>query len=135
MDDETRIAIASIAESVSTGFARMDRYFELQQAQYVAFRSEIRGELTEVRGELADLRSRLEVLNERVDRVETQVGGLRHEVRALQDWATRELADLRREIRTFESTTRSVHADVRRDLDQLRGRFDRLEKRLDDAHL
>lgn len=128
MDDETRTAIADLAETVRTGFARMDRYFELQQAHHVAFRAEMRGELSEVRAELAELRSRLDALSERVDRIET-------EVRSFRDWATREFADLRREIRTLERSTPTYHTEMRRDLDQLRGRVDRLEQRLDDAQL
>jgi hypothetical protein len=56
MDDETRTAIASLAESVATGFARMDHYFELQQAQHVEFRAEVN--------------TRLDVLTERVDRLD-----------------------------------------------------------------
>jgi len=59
MDDETRTAIATLSETVSTGFARMERYFELQQAQYVAFRAEVRAEFAEVRTELTGMRTEL----------------------------------------------------------------------------
>ena len=41
MDDETRTAFATMAESIAAGFARMDRYFELQQAQHIEFRTEV----------------------------------------------------------------------------------------------
>jgi hypothetical protein len=51
MDTETRVAIATLSETMNAGFARMDRYFELQQAQFLEWRAELRAEL---RGEKVD---------------------------------------------------------------------------------
>lgn len=65
-EDELRTEVALLRDAVHTGFARMDRYFELQQAQHI----ELRGEVRELRGEMQDLRADVQHLTRRVDRIE-----------------------------------------------------------------
>jgi hypothetical protein len=83
MDDETRAA-----------FARMDRYFELSQAQFLELRDEVR----ELRGEVETLRSRVDrlerVTNERFDDVSDQLRTLRQS----QQYANERLAELRDQV-------------------------------------
>jgi polyhydroxyalkanoate synthesis regulator phasin len=82
MDDETRTAFATMAESMAAGFARMDRYFEFQQAQHIEFRTrevlDLRRDVrqlrdvtkeseTDVRRDLDQLTNRVERLDERLD--------------------------------------------------------------------
>ncbi|MEX0890867.1 MAG: hypothetical protein WEB88_01775 [Gemmatimonadota bacterium] len=62
MDDETRAA-----------FARIDRWFELSQEQFISFREEVRGELGELRGELGELRGTVDALGSRMDRLELEM--------------------------------------------------------------
>jgi polyhydroxyalkanoate synthesis regulator phasin len=76
MDDETRTAFATMAESIAVGFARMDRYFELQQAQHIEFRTEVNARLDALT-ERVDRRRDLDQLTNRVDRVEERLDDLR----------------------------------------------------------
>lgn len=57
MDSEMRAAFAALNETLDAGFARMDRYFEMQQKQFLEWRAELTREITEIRIELHDLRS------------------------------------------------------------------------------
>jgi len=65
MDDETRAA-----------FARIDRWFELSQEQFISFRDEVRGGLGELRGEVGELRGAVDALGSRMDRLEQRVDAL-----------------------------------------------------------
>jgi hypothetical protein len=56
METETRAAITALSDTMSAGFARMDRYFELSQQQFVEWRAELRGEFKELRTELLERR-------------------------------------------------------------------------------
>jgi polyhydroxyalkanoate synthesis regulator phasin len=103
---------------VDGGFARVDRWFELQQQQFLEFRAEMLAEL-------ARIHARIDALTERVDRLEK-------ELRAFRDWATREVADLRRAVRTLDDNMHEARAETRRELDRVNGRVDRLEHRLDE---
>jgi hypothetical protein len=42
MDDGIRSELTALRDTMSAGFARMDRYFELQQAQHLELRAEVR---------------------------------------------------------------------------------------------
>jgi ubiquinone biosynthesis protein UbiJ len=113
MDEETRAAFAALAGTVNAGFGRVDRYFELQQAQFVEWRDELRGDV-------AGLRTRLDALTDRVDRLE-------REVALLRDFVTREIAEIRLELREL----RAWHDQsdrLRRELAALSARVDRLER-------
>lgn len=123
MDDETRAAFAALGEVVAAGFARTDRYFELQQAQYV----ELRGEVVELRGEVAALRTEVGRLADRMDALERRVSGLETEVTLLRDYVTREITAIRQELR--ELRLRSDQNDeLRREIADLTARVDRLER-------
>lgn len=139
MDDETRTAIAELSETVAAGFARMDRYFELQQGQFLEFRAEVKARLdvlTErvdrIEAEIAVLRQEVGSLRQEVYLLRQEVDSLRHEFRSFRDWATGEISDLRRELPAMRQSAHESQAAVRRDLDQLGHRVDRLEERVDD---
>lgn len=53
MDTETRTAITALGDT-------MNRYFELQQAQFMEWRDEVRGEFAGLRREFSELRERVE---------------------------------------------------------------------------
>jgi DNA anti-recombination protein RmuC len=108
MDAETREA-----------FARIDRWFELSQAQHAesraemrqqneALRTELRGEMRaqgdELRAEMRDMRTEL---SDRID-------ALTAEFRGFRDWVVAEFAEVRRQLR------------------QLTARVEALERRLAD---
>jgi uncharacterized coiled-coil DUF342 family protein len=102
----------------------MNRYFELQQAQFVEWRDEVRGEFAEMRGEFAGLRERVDALTERV-------ASLEHEVMLLRDYVTREIGEIRLELRDL--SIRSDQTDeLRREINELAVRVDRLEHRQPD---
>jgi predicted nuclease with TOPRIM domain len=132
--------IVSLREAMTTGFARADSYFELQQAQHVELRGDVnqlRGEVREIRDEVRELRAMVEALIGRVDRIEARLGTLEltvqrldSEVRALRDWATGEFAEVRSELRQLRTEAGSGDATLRRDVDALVARVDRLEERL-----
>jgi predicted nuclease with TOPRIM domain len=132
--------IVSLREAMTAGFARVDSYFELQQAQHVELRGDvngIRGDLNELRDEVRELRAMVEDLIDRVDRIEARMGTLEltvqrldSEVRALRDWATREFAEVRSELRQLRPEAGTGDATLRRDVDALLARVDRLEERL-----
>ena len=133
MDTETSAAIAALDDRMTegfaemrAGFARVDRYFELQQLQFVEWRAELRGEMaefrTELRGEIAELRDRVDALTERVGRLE-------HEVLLLRDYVTREFAEVRAELRDLRNNALNADDDLRRDIAALTLRVDRLEER------
>jgi predicted nucleic acid-binding Zn-ribbon protein len=120
MDTETRAAITALGETMSAGFARMDRYFELNQAQFL----ELRGEVAELRTEVRELRERMDALTERVARLE-------HEVAQLRDYVTREIAAIRLELRELRG--RSDQTDeLRREIAELTVRVDAHERRRSD---
>jgi exonuclease VII small subunit len=120
MDSDTRAAFAVLTETMNAGFARADRYFELQQAQFLEWRDELRGDLT-------DLRVRLEALTERVARLEQQVADLEQKLALFRDFVTHEIAGIRLELR--ELRARDDQTDqFRRDIATLAARVDRLEQ-------
>lgn len=109
MDDETRAAFAALGEVVAAGFARTDRHFELQQAQCVELRAEVRQ------------------LHDRMDSLESRISGLETGVTLLRDYVTREITAIRQELR--ELRLRSDQNDeLRREIAQLAARVDRLER-------
>lgn len=136
MDSETRAALAALSNRMDegfaemrAGFARVDRFFELQQLQFVEWRAVLRGEMadlrTELRGEMAELRQRVDALTERVGRLE-------HEVLLLRDYVTRELAEIRLELRDLRTRTVNTDDELRRDVAALTVRVERLEERQSD---
>ena len=138
VDTETRGAIAALGETMNAGFARMgarmdagfarvddrfarvDRYFELQQAQHLA----LRGEFAELRVEVRELRDRVDVLTDRVGRLE-------HEVSQLRDYVTREVAEIRLDLRVLKERPGQT-VELRREIAELAVRVDRLEQRQSD---
>jgi chromosome segregation ATPase len=122
-DDPHRAELAELRDVVHAGFARMDRYFELQQAQHV----ELRGEFQGLRGEFQELRGEVRELTQRVDRIEVQLASLQHEVSALRDHTTRELADIRVELRQLRQEVKR-NAALRAAVDALTDRVTRLER-------
>jgi chromosome segregation ATPase len=115
--------LAALRDTVHAGFARMDRYFELQQAQFLEWRTELRGEVQELRGEVQELARR-------VDRIEGRLAALQHQVGALRDWAAREFADVRLELRRLREQVEERDDALRRDVEALTQRVDSLERRL-----
>jgi predicted nucleic acid-binding Zn-ribbon protein len=111
--------LAGLRDTMNAGFARADRYFELQQAQHV-----------ELRGEVEELRDLLLALTARVDRLEARVAGLESELRAFRDWTSRELMDIRRELRLLREAAEE-RDELRREVDALDVRVTRLEQRRD----
>jgi predicted nucleic acid-binding Zn-ribbon protein len=102
MDDEMRAA-----------FARIDRWFELSQAQHSELRQEVGG------------------LGQRLAGVEQEVGGLRQEVGGLGrrlDGVEREITALRHEFHRFRDWVTARFAEVRLALEDLAGRIERLER-------
>ncbi len=124
MDSETRAAfatqgaaIAALSETMTAGFARVDRYFELQQKQLLEWRDELRGEIREVR--------------ERVDALTERMGGLEHEVASLRDYVTREITEIRLVLRELRARPGQTE-ELRREISELTARVERLEGRQSD---
>jgi chromosome segregation ATPase len=140
-EDAIRTGLAELRGTMTAGFARMDRYFELQQAQHV----ELRGEVRELRAVVVVLTERVGRLEERVAAIEERLGGvegrlggvegrlqgLENQVRAFRDWTAAELADVRRELRLLR-TAAEDREEVRRDVAALDTRVRRLEKEWND---
>ncbi|MHB1168693.1 MAG: hypothetical protein ACYC28_05365 [Longimicrobiales bacterium] len=147
MDGETQAALAALSDRMDdgfaemrAGFARVDRFFELQQLQFVEWRAELRGEMAglrtelrgemaELRGEMAELRQEMVELRQRVDTLTERVGSLEHEVLLLRDYVTRELTGIRLELRDLRGRSLMADDDLRRDIAALTQRVDRLEER------
>jgi chromosome segregation ATPase len=137
MDTETRVAIAALTETMNAGFARMDRYFELQQAQFVEWRAELRGEIAGLRERVDTLTERVDTLSERVDtlseRVDTlteRVARLEPEVARLRDFVAREFAEIRLELRELRAQPGQTD-ELRREIAGLATRVERIERRID----
>jgi chromosome segregation ATPase len=111
--DTIRTDLVELRDVVTAGFARMDRYFELQQAQYL----ELRGEVRE--------------LTARVDRIEARLDRLQNEVRAFRDWVAAELAEVRHELRLLRRAAEQDEG-VRRSVEALEARVTLIEERRDD---
>jgi chromosome segregation ATPase len=143
MNDDVRIELAALRDSMNAGFAalhatmtagfaRVDRFFELQQAQHLELRGEVqelRADVQELRAEVRELRAMLIALTDRVDRIEIRLTAVEDEVRALRDWCAREFAEVRSELRRIRREATGRDDTLRRDVDALATRVDRLEKR------
>jgi predicted nuclease with TOPRIM domain len=110
MDDETRAA-----------FARIDRYFELNQAQY----NDLRHDVADLRQDVADLRQTVGGLPQAVAGLHVKVDDLRQEVGGLR----REIDALREEFHRFRDWVAAQLAEIRVALRQLTVRVERLEYR------
>ena len=127
MDSETRAAFTALNETVTVlsvtvtaGFARADRYFELQHQQHL-----------ELRDRLDALTARVDALTDRVDALTDRIAVLEREVARLRDYVTREISEIRLELR--EIRARSDQSDeLRREIAELAVRVDRLEQRQPD---
>jgi polyhydroxyalkanoate synthesis regulator phasin len=117
--DDLVTELALLRDTVQTGFARIDHYFELQQAQHL-----------ELRGDVQELRAEIQQLNRRVDRIEERLTALEHEFRSFRDWAAGEFGDVRLELRRLRQDVVDRDDALRRDVDALSQRVDRLERRL-----
>jgi chromosome segregation ATPase len=138
MDHETRAALADLRTTMTAGFTRMDRYFELAQAQHL----ELRGEVQELRLRVDGLTTRLDGLTARLDGLEGEIQSLRNELRSHRDWTTREFAAVRSELKALRSDLTGLRdrADqqfgaLRTDVEQLSSRMARLEQRWDDSRI
>ena len=109
--DEIKGELTALRETVAAGFARADRYFELQQVQFIEFRDQVF--------------SRFDALTARVDRLEQELQSLRSEFGTLRDWVTREFAEVHSELRELRQVGAAQSAEIR----QLSARVDRLEHR------
>jgi predicted RNase H-like nuclease (RuvC/YqgF family) len=114
MDTETSTAITALADT-------MNRCFELQQAQFMEWRDEVRGEFAGLRREFSDLRDRVDALTDRVSRLE-------NEVVLLRDFVTREVAGIRLELRELRAQADQTD-ELRREIADVTARVDRLEQR------
>jgi chromosome segregation ATPase len=131
MSDELRTELALLRETVHAGFARMDRYFELQQEQHVELRGqvqELRADVQELRADVQELRAQVEALTRRVDAIEVRLTSLEHEVRSLRDWTTREFADVRLELRRLRQDVVGRDESLRDEVETLTQRVARLER-------
>lgn len=99
-------AIAAQGDAMAAGFARVDRYFELQQQQYL------------------ELRDRLDALSERLSRLE-------HEFLQFRDYVAREITEIRRELRDLRGRPGQTD-ELRREIAELTMRVERLEGRQSD---
>jgi chromosome segregation ATPase len=144
MSDDIRAELAELRDVVYTGFARMDRYFELQQAQFMDWRRELRGEVGQLRGEVGELRAevgdlrnllialtnRVDLLEFRLTAVEQSVQRLDNELRLFRDSVSREFAAVRGELRLLRRDVADRDAALRSDVEALAVRVTRLEDRL-----
>lgn len=99
-------ALERVSETMTAGSARVDRYFELQQKQFL------------------ELRDRVDAVAERLDRLE-------HEVSQFRDYVTRELPEIRLELRELRGRPGQTEA-LRREIADLAVRVERLERRRSD---
>jgi predicted RNase H-like nuclease (RuvC/YqgF family) len=120
MDSETRAAftalnetVTALSETVTAGFARADRYFELQHQQHL------------------ELRNRLDALTARVDALTDRIVILEREVAQLRDYVTREISEIRLELRELRDRS-DQSAELRREIAGLAVRVDHLEQRQSD---
>lgn len=127
MDSETRAAftalnetVTALSESVTAGFARADRYFELQHHQHL-----------ELRDRLDALTARVDALTDRVDALTDRIAILEGEVAQLRDFVTRECAEIRLDLRVLRERS-DQSAELRREIAELAARVDHLEQRQSD---
>ncbi len=111
--DSLTAAIAAQGDAMAAGFARVDRYFELQQQQFL-----------ELRAEVVELRERVDGLTERVGRLE-------HEFLQFRGYVTREITEIRLELRELRNRPGQTE-ELRRDIAELTMRVERLERRESD---
>jgi uncharacterized coiled-coil DUF342 family protein len=114
MDDETRAA-----------FGRIDRWFELNQAQY----SELRQDVAGLHMKFDDLRQGVGSLRREIDALRQEIDALRQEIDALRQ----EIDALRQEFYRFRDWVTAQFAEIRLALQQLTLRVERLEYRKSDS--
>lgn len=127
MDAETRAA-----------FARIDRYFELNQVQITELRQEVaaQGEVLHALSgtvqtlgvEVQTLGSEVKTLGSNVQNLHNQVQTLAGELRSLRSWTEAGFVRIRDELRSFRAAMEDRLA-------QLTIRVERLERRLDDMRV
>ena len=117
MSESLDIELALLREAVQAGFARADRYFELQQAQYVELRTDVNGLRAEVRASAL-----------RLDRIEERLTSVEHQVANLRDWAAREFSDLRLEVRRLREDVVARNESLQAEVDGLSARVTLLER-------
>ena len=121
MDAETRDAIDGLGQGLRAemraGFARMDRYFELGQAQHLQLASEVRDGFAAVDHRFDGVESRFAAVDQRfervegrldhvegrLDRLESRMESIESELRSFRDWVDVQLAELRTWIRVLIS--------------------------------
>jgi ubiquinone biosynthesis protein UbiJ len=106
----------------------MNRHFELQQAQFIEWRDEVRGEFAGLRSEFTGLRGEFAGLHERVDALTERVARLENEVILLRDFVTGEIVAIRLELRELRAQVDQTD-ELRREIAGLAARVDRLERR------
>lgn len=100
----------SIEGRMEAGFVKVDHWFELQQQQFVDWRTRLQKQIDELCG--------------RVDALASQVTLLR-------DHFTREIAGIRVELRTIGAQCEQV-PELRREVAELSVRVDRIDQRQSD---
>jgi outer membrane murein-binding lipoprotein Lpp len=143
MEDDVRAAFDRMAHDMNTGFAtlraeltdrmdagfvRMERYFELSQAQHVELRTSLHLRMDELSQRMNELSQRVDALTHRVEALELEVGALRSELRSLRDWAASEVGELRTEAKERRRWVDARLHELRQDVDRLSARVSRLEE-------
>lgn len=119
MTADERNELALLRETMMAGFARVDHYFELQQAQHL------------------ELRADLKALSDRVGRLEQEFARLRQEFlrleqefRTFREWTAGEFAEVRLELRRLRQEGADRDDRLRGELSALSQRVNRLEERV-----
>jgi chromosome segregation ATPase len=133
---------AELIARMDAGFARMERYFELSQAQYVELRTSLHLRMDDLSQRFDELSQRVDELSQRVDELsqrvdhlthrvatlELEVGTLRSELRSLRDWAASEVGELRTDAKDRRRWVDAKLHELRQDVDRLDARVSRLEE-------
>ncbi|MEX1183868.1 MAG: hypothetical protein WEF86_11600 [Gemmatimonadota bacterium] len=117
MDDEMRAVLREMRTESQAAFGRIDRYFELNQLQIAALRTELR---TELREGLTGLRIEL---GDEIRGLRSELGGeiqgLRSELRSFRDWTEASFARVWVELRGLRAWAEPQFANVRADIQRL----------------
>jgi hypothetical protein len=129
MDSQIPPEARGFRATMSAGFARMERHFELWTAWHEETMAALGGEAPAIERRLKSIRARFAVVEARLHAAEIGVAPPRADARRYRRWTEREFAAAGRELRALQQDPRGTSA-VQPELDQITAHVANLEHRL-----